>query len=284
MKCRIRLWIGILSLICLLIGCKESVDDYTGTLTISFITIGKGDAFLIETPEKDFYMWDTGKKEDREQILAVLQKKGVKELEGIFLSHGHKDHAGNLEMLLQECSVKKLYLSGKDDASYKKTDVKALAKEYDVSVTKLAGGEKLALGGATGEIWLPDKTDYEKENNNSVVMRLVYGDTACLFTGDMEKEEEAEFLSENRKISANILKLGHHGEDDATSLALLKRVKPEYGIITGNAEENPESVNTQTQENLEKYGVKPYYSEGTQLGIDFILDGKEVNVCFVEKE
>lgn len=86
---------------------------------------------------------------------------------------------------------KKAHLSGKDDASYKKTDVKALAKEYDVSVTKLAGGEKLALGGATGEIWLPDKTDYEKENNNSVVMRLVYGDTACLFTGDMEKGQSS---------------------------------------------------------------------------------------------
>ena len=284
MRYRVKLCVGMCFFLVLLSGCRDKEEHYEGTLTVSFITVGKGDAFLIETPNKKFYMWDTGKKEDKEQISAVLQKKGVKELEGIFLSHGHKDHAGNLEMLLQEYSVKKLYLSGKDDASYKKTDVKALAKEYDVSVTKLAGGEKLALGGATGEIWLPDKTDYEKENNNSVVMRLVYGDTACLFTGDMEKEEEAEFLSENRKISANILKLGHHGEDDATSLALLKRVKPEYGIITGNAEENPESVNTQTQENLEKYGVKPYYSEGNQLGIDFILDGKEVNVCFVEKE
>ena len=115
-------------------------------------------------------------------------------------------------------------------------------------------------------------------------MRLAYGKTACLFTGDMEEEEEAEYLSENRKISANILKLGHHGEEDATSPALLKRVNPESGIITGNAEENPESVNTKTQENLEKYGVKPYYSEGNQLGIDFILDGKEVNVCLIEKE
>ncbi|WP_081445607.1 MBL fold metallo-hydrolase [Blautia hansenii] len=132
----------------------------------------------METPDKNFYIWDTGKKEDREQILAVLQKKGVKELEGIFLSHGHKDHAGNLEMLLQEYSVKKLYLSGKDDASYKKTDAKALAKEYDVSVTELAGGENLDLGGAIGEIWLPDKTNYENENNNSVVMRLAYGKTA----------------------------------------------------------------------------------------------------------
>ena len=284
MKYRLGLCAGILFFSCLLFGCREKEEKFEGTLTISFITIGKGDAFLIETPDKNFYMWDIGKKEDREQILAVLQKKGVKELEGIFLSHGHKDHAGNLEMLLQEYSVKKLYLSGKDDASYKKTDAKALAKEYDVSVTELAGGENLDLGGAIGEIWLPDKTNYENENNNSVVMRLAYGKTACLFTGDMEEEEEAEYLSENRKISANILKLGHHGEEDATSPALLKRVNPKYGIITGNAEENPESVNTKTQENLEKYGIKPYYSEGKQLGIDFILDGKEVNVCLLEKE
>lgn len=178
MKYRLGLCAGILFFSCLLFGCREKEEKFEGTLTISFITIGKGDAFLIETPDKNFYMWDIGKKEDREQILAVLQKKGVKELEGIFLSHGHKDHAGNLEMLLQEYSVKKLYLSGKDDASYKKTDAKALAKEYDVSVTELAGGENLDLGGAIGEIWLPDKTNYENENNNSVVMRLAYGKTA----------------------------------------------------------------------------------------------------------
>lgn len=178
MKYRLGLCAGILFFSCLLFGCREKEEKFEGTLTISFITIGKGDAFLIETPDKNFYIWDIGKKEDREQILAVLQKKGVKELEGIFLSHGHKDHAGNLEMLLQEYSVKKLYLSGKDDASYKKTDAKALAKEYDVSVTELAGGENLDLGGAIGEIWLPDKTNYENENNNSVVMRLAYGKTA----------------------------------------------------------------------------------------------------------
>lgn len=177
MKYRLGLCAGILFFSCLLFGCREKEEKFEGTLTISFITIGKGDAFLIETPDKNFYMWDIGKKEDREQILAVLQKKGVKELEGIFLSHGHKDHAGNLEMLLQEYSVKKLYLSGKDDASYKKTDAKALEKEYDVSVTELAGGENLDLGGAIGEIWLPDKTNYENENNNSVVMRLAYGKT-----------------------------------------------------------------------------------------------------------
>lgn len=128
MKYRLGLCAGILFFSCLLFGCREKEEKFEGTLTISFITIGKGDAFLIETPDKNFYMWDTGKKEDREQILAVLQKKGVKELEGIFLSHGHKDHAGNLEMLLQEYSVKKLYLSGKDDASYKKNRCKSSGK------------------------------------------------------------------------------------------------------------------------------------------------------------
>ena len=87
---------------CLLFGCREKEERFEGTLTISFITIGKGDAFLIETPDKNFYMWDTGKKEDQEQVSELLQKKGVKELAGIFLSHGHKDHAGNLEMLFKK--------------------------------------------------------------------------------------------------------------------------------------------------------------------------------------
>lgn len=66
-------------------------------LEISFITIGKGDAFILKMPDNSYYMYDTGKKEDWEQIEAVLDGKQISSLKGIFLSHGHKDHARNLK-------------------------------------------------------------------------------------------------------------------------------------------------------------------------------------------
>lgn len=212
-------------------------------MTLSFITIGKGDAFLLEIPNGGYYMCDTGKKEDWEQIRQVLEQKKVKEFAGIFLSHGHKDHIGNVKNLLENYPVKAIYLSGKDHVSYKKTTVWDVAKEKGTQVKEIQESQKIPLGKAEAELWIPPKEDFGNENNNSMVLRINYGNISWLFTGDMEEGEEAVYLSQNRNIQAEILKLGHHGEADATSVTFLNRVKPDVALITGNQEENPASVN-----------------------------------------
>lgn len=259
-------------------GKEKKEQNPMEDMTLSFINIGKGDAFLLEIPNAGFYMCDTGKKEDWDQINKLLKKKGVKELEGIFVSHGHKDHAGNVESLMKEYPTKSVYISGKDSVSYKKIDVCAIAEKAGVELKKMQGGENLHFGKAEINVWIPKKTDKKNENNNSMVLRVDYGDTSWLLTGDMEKEEEAVYLSEHTNIQADVLKLGHHGEDDATSVALLSRVKPKYGIITGNEEENPDSVDPQIAARLKAYGVETFYSEGEQLATDFISDGTAIKI------
>lgn len=288
---RKRMWkiAAVLAVICMMFaGCEGKAETKDSEIpledmTFSFITIGKGDAFLLEIPHQGYYMFDTGKKEDWEQIKAVFQKKSVGELKGLFLSHGHKDHAGNVKKILQEFPVEAVYISGKDTVSYKKTDVCAMAESAGVTVKKLNGGESLSLGEARVDVWIPEDEDKRNENNNSMVLRIVYGDTGILLTGDMEREEEAQYLAENIKIQADILKLGHHGEADATSITLLERVKPEYGLITGNEEENPDSVNPEIAARLAAYKTEPVYSEGEQLAIDFISDGISIRTEKLEK-
>ena len=281
--------VAILAVVCMIAsGCKGKGEKEKSQLpleemTFSFITIGKGDAFLLEIPHQGYYMFDTGKKEDWEQIKAVFQKKSVRELKGLFISHGHKDHAGNVEKILQEFPVEAVYISGKDTVSYKKMDICAMAEKVGVTVKKMKGGESLSLGDARLSVWIPKSEDKRNENNNSMIIRIVYGDTAILITGDMEREEEAQYLAENIKIRADILKLGHHGEKDATSITLLERVKPEYGLITGNEEENPDSVNPEIAARLLAYKVEPVYSEGEQLAIDFISDGISIRTEKPEK-
>lgn len=245
-------------------------------LEISFITIGKGDAFVLKMPDNSYYMYDTGKKEDWEQIEAVLDGKQISSLKGIFLSHGHKDHAGNLKKLLKKMPVEKIYLSEKDTVSFDEDDLEEVLLQWgENKIVRLNGGETLELGGATASIWIPERCDYENENNNSLILHLSYGETSCLFTGDMEYEEEAAFLSSGFPCQATILKLGHHGEKDATSLALLQRVKPEYALITGNQKENPASVNKEIQARLDACHIEPFYSEGEWLAWDFSMDGTE---------
>lgn len=248
------------------------------TVELTFITVGKGDAFLIKTPENTYYMYDTGKKEDYMQIKQVLEAKQVTEFKGIFLSHGHKDHAGNVKHIIKEYPVETIYLSEKDEASYEKTDIRELAEKYQVSLKYLKGGETLNLEGVTADIWIPERCDFRNANNNSVVLRFAYGQNSFLMTGDMEYGEEAAYLQSGEAKESDILKLGHHGENDATSVALLERIKPTYGLITGSKAENPDSVNPEITARLDNFDVEAFYSEGKQLAWDFIMDGTQIQI------
>ena len=129
----------------------------------------------------------------------------------------------------------------------------------------------LDLGGVTAQAWLPPVVDEKNANNNSLVLRLTHGDTAFLLMGDAELEEEALLLSSSLDLSAQVLKLGHHGETDATSPALLDRVKPDIALISGSEEENPDSVNETIQSRLDQRGIQAYYSTGNSL--EFLSDG-----------
>ena len=281
---RIRFFLILSCLVCGFSfgGCgqekKEEVIITGKTAELTFITIGKGDAFLIKTPEDTYYMCDTGKKEDYQQIKTVLEKKQVTELKGIFLSHGHKDHAGNVKSLIKDYPVEKIYLSEKDEASYEKIDVQELAESYQVPLEYLKGGEVLDLEGITADIWIPERCDFRNANNNSIVIRFQYGKNSFLMTGDMEYGEEAAYLQSGEVEKTDILKLGHHGENDATSVKLLEKVKPTYGLITGNKEENPDSVNPEIGARLDAYDVESFYSEGEQLAWEFILNGEQIQI------
>lgn len=257
-------------------------QEDVGTFTLTFITIGKGDAFLLTTPQGGHYMIDTGKEKDYDQIARTLEAKGVKELDGIFLSHGHKDHAGGLKHLLKDFPTKAVYISGVDTVSYHEIDARAAAKKAGAELIELWGGEMLDLGGVTAQVWVPKTVDARNENNNSVVLRLIHGENSFLLMGDAEVEEETVLMASAFPLQSTLLKLGHHGETDATSPAFLKRVKPQIALITGNAEENPDSVNETIAARLQQRNVMAYYSEGEEL--DIISDGQMLQVAPASRE
>jgi competence protein ComEC len=261
---------------------QNSDSPSLGETVLTFIHVGKGDALLLQVPDGGYYMVDTGKKKDYEEIQQVLELKGVTELQGIFISHGHRDHAGGLERILEEYPVERVYLSAHRDASFEKVDAAAVAEEQGVAVEKLQLGDVLTLGeegqGVQVEVLGPAQPDEENENNNSLILRVVYGDTAFLLMGDTEEASEERLMDSGAELEADVLKLGHHGKMDATSEELLERVKPSYGIVTANREKEEGSADPRMAERLRDARVQVFYSEGKIRGVDFISDGTKISV------
>ena len=283
--------IGLFVILCcvLLNGCMQQdikveeqviMNDHEKPCIVSFINVGKGDAFLIDVPDDGYYLCDTGKEQDFATIARVLALKNVNHINGIFLSHGHLDHVGNVENILKNYTVDKIYISNQEDPSYRKFPIKEIVSHYDVELVELHSHQHLQFHDLGVDVWIPPYVDKKNENNNSVVLKMTYGNNAILMSGDMELEEESTFLFEHKDLQCDILKLGHHGEKDATSIALLEKVQPKYGIITGNAKENPQSVNKTIKKRLEEYGVHPFYSEGNQLSIDFISTKNNIKIRY----
>lgn len=277
----------IITMVVILPACGKKANlhefDETKPLVLTFITIGKGDAFLLTMPDGSHYMIDTGKEEDFIQIGKALKDKNVSDLDGIFLSHGHLDHTGSLKGIADIFNVKKVYMSLKDTASYKKADINDMLEGTGTEIVYLEGGEEFNLGGVNTKIWIPKEIDEENENNNSVVMKLTYGNISCLMTGDMELEEEVLYMAENKDIEADILKLGHHGETDASSDKFLEKVNASIGIVCGNEEENAESVTIEMKNKLDKYKMEVMYSAPEYLAVDYIINGRSIELKYIEE-
>lgn len=280
-------FISLLCVCMILSGCTADTEQKQAQDTafiVSFITIGKGDSFLMTSPAQKHYLMDTGKAEDYPQIARLLKEKDVQKLDGIFLSHGHKDHAGNLETILEAFPSESVYVSANDNVSYHEINPEKLAEQFGAELIKLYGGEELDLGGAVATVWIPDTVDEQNENNNSLILRVQHGEKVFLFMGDAEIGEEEKLLSDDFPVKCDVLKLGHHGEDDATSLALLEKSGASFALITGNKEENPDSINPIVSGLLEKHHVKSYDSDTAKLAIDFSSDGKEIHISEVKKK
>ena len=276
-----------LCFLCLLMaGCRNGGPETSSPKTssdqepfiLNFLTIGKGDAFLLQTPKKQYYLIDTGKSQDYVQIARALRVKNINTLNGIFLTHGHKDHIGSLDALLQAFPTEAVYYWEKDKYSYREILPEEIVPKYSAELLSLEGGEILDLGGVTAEVWLPPIPDAENENNNSLVLMLTHGKHKFLMMGDAEQEEVALLLQSSMDLKADVLKLGHHGEEDASSPAFLQAVGPQIGLITGNLEENPESMDPVIAERLRKRNIKSLYSESPGLGYEIISDGTDLEI------
>lgn len=239
-----KLFALLLSALLLLTGCSvtitvsEPVEGSDDTLLVHFIDVGQADSILLEYGGK-FLLIDGGNREDGELVVSYLEQQGVQELEAVVCTHAHEDHVGGLPSVLAVYPTAAVYSPTKTYSSRIFDKFLGYVDQQRLEVTIPAPGDTLQLGDVSLTFLGPVKS-YAETNNTSLVLKAVYGNTSFLFTGDMEKEAEADMLDywgDRVDWQTDLLKVGHHGSDTSSGYRFLNAVMPTYGIIsvgTGN--------------------------------------------------
>lgn len=237
---RLFLILVLLTAVCLA-GCgrkptKEPEKENTFAkegLQIHVINLGKADAILV-LADGEAMLIDAGYTEQGTVITQYLKDHGVEKLKYFVATHGDKDHVGGAAAVIREFPIEEAFLSPKKENS---PEYAAMATALGNAKTKYTFPELLStftLGKGTFTVLAPGKKALEAgtDNDSSLVLRYVYGERTVLFMGDALSRTEKEMRENGYEYSAEILKVGHHGQGDATTKKFIREVAPMYAVIT----------------------------------------------------
>lgn len=253
-----------------------------GQLSAIFLDVGQADAALLTFPNGRHMLVDGGNNNDGEKICDYLREAGVERLEYMVATHPHEDHIGGLDEVLEQFRVDNVYAPVLDDGDVPTTktyeDFLTAVEAEGCGLTPAAAGDRLLEeSGLSVEVLSPAGSGYTELNDYSIVLRVDLGQTSWLHTGDAEALVEAEMLEGGYDVSADLLKVGHHGSDSSSSAAFLQQVKPANAVISCGADNSYGHPHASTLEALENTGANLWRTD-LQGSIRAVSDGTETKV------
>ena len=202
-------------------------------MTVHFIDVGQADCALLEC-DGEFMIIDGGNVGDGQMVVSYLKQMGVETLEAVVCSHAHEDHVGGLPAVLSVFDAETVYapVTGYDTKVFRDFVSKTEANAGKITVP--APGDQFHLGSATCTVLGPVK-EYEDPNHTSIVLKVSYGDSDFLFTGDSEvgpENDMIDYWGQNFNWEMEVLKVGHHGSDTSSGYRFVYEVSPTYGVIS----------------------------------------------------
>ena len=248
-------------------------------MSVHILEVGKADSIFVECGGKTMLV-DGGTMDQGEPIAEYLDRRGVKKLDCVVNTHPDEDHIGGFAYLISRYPVGRYYAPGIPKnlvpSSEEYLAAQKALNEKQMQTLVPACGETFFLGGMKTEFLAPVK-EGSSTNNNSIVLKLTYGKTRFLLMGDAEKEEEHNLIESGADLSAEVLKIGHHGSSTSTTEALLNAVKPHWAAISV-ADDSNGLPKREVLKRLLSTGAAVYRTDvsGTLI---FMSDGQNIKIA-----
>lgn len=246
-------------------------------LKVHYIDVGQGDAILIQTPGGKNIMVDTGTNASTNTVTSYLQKLGITKLDVLVGTHPHEDHIGGMDAIINMFQVGKIYMPRVSTNTETYKDVLTAIQNKGLSISAPIVGTFIQVDSDIQlHILAPNSSQYDDLNDYSIILKLTYGSKSFLFTGDAQSLSESEMINAGYDLSADVLKVGHHGSKTSTSDAFLKAVNPKYAVISVGKGNDYGLPSQATMTKLKNAGIAVYRTDESG-NIICTSDGNTIN-------
>lgn len=264
------------------IGDVENLTSNTQTssqnekeMVCHFIDVGQGDSEFLELPNGETMLIDASTKDMSDTIIDYIEQQGYSRIDYVIATHPHADHIGGMAEVIEHFDVGTVYMpkAETDTKTYENLLTTIQDKGLKIKTAK-AGVTILDTNDLDIDILAPNKDKYTDLNNYSAVVKVTYKDNSFLYMGDAETDSEEEITAD---VSADVIKVGHHGSDTSSGKDFVESVSPDYAVIEvgeGNSYGHPKS---EIMERWENVGAKVYR---TDLNGNIVItsDGENISI------
>ena len=210
------------------------VQTPDGTLSVTFLDVGQGNAVLVEQGGA-YMLIDGGNRDYSSFVVSYLKEQGVEELAYVIASHYDADHLNGVVGALHAFSCGQVLAPDYVTDTRVYESFERVITEQDIALAYPAVGDTYTLGDASFTVVCPKAYDPKEDNDNSVGIRLVYGNTSFLICGDAGKAEEQAMLDSGVTLESDVYLASHHGSEGSSSEAFMRAVSPSAVVVSAGA-------------------------------------------------